>query len=90
MRKGHAKEVMELEMDLQRKEREARQVAEHLDSEREQAMLKGSVAQQATAQIALTSQNTVLQAQVSALQSQIDDYPRTISDQSRLEKRSRR
>ena len=88
MRKAHAKEVMELEMDLRRKEREAREVAEDLrickgdlDSEREQvAMLKGSVAQQATAQIALTSQSTALQAQVSALQSQIDDYSRTISD----------
>ena len=88
MRKAHAKEVMELEMDLRRKEREAREVAEDLrickgdlDREREQvSMLKGSVTQQATAQIALTSQNTAFQAQVCALQSQIDDYSRTVSD----------
>jgi len=88
MRKAHGKEVMELEMDLRRKEREAREVAEDLrvcrgdlEREREQvATLKGSVAQQATAQIALTSQNTALQAQVGALQSQIDEYSRTISD----------
>ncbi len=88
MRKAHGKEVMELEMDLRRKEREAREVAEDLrvcrgdlEREREQvATLKGSVAQQATAQIALTSQNTALQAQAGALQSQIDEYSRTISD----------
>lgn len=88
MRKAHGKEVMELEMDLRRKEREAREVAEDLrvcrgdlEREREQvATLKGSVAQQATAQIALTSQNTALQAQVGALQSQIDEYSRTVSE----------
>ena len=62
-------------MYLQRKEREAREVAEDLrirkgdlNTKREQVtMLKGTMAQQATAQIALTSQNTALQAQVSAL-----------------------
>ncbi|KAK2459328.1 hypothetical protein APHAL10511_008653 [Amanita phalloides] len=88
LKKAHAKEIMELEMDLRRKEREAREVNEDLrvcrgDLEREReavASLKGSVAQQATTQIALTSQNSALQAQVSALQSQIDDYARTISD----------
>ena len=55
MRKHHTKEVMKLEMDLRRKEREARKVVEDLrickgdlDSEREQvAMLKGCVAQRA-------------------------------------------
>ena len=75
-------------MYLRRKEREAREVAEDLtirkgdlNTKREQVtMLKGSMAQQATAQIALTSQNTALQVQVRALQSQIDDYSRTISD----------
>ncbi|KAF8624912.1 hypothetical protein AX15_005644 [Amanita polypyramis BW_CC] len=88
MKKAHAKEVMELELDLRRREREVREVNEDLricqgdlDREREQvAMLKASVAQQTTAQIALTSQNTALQAQASALQTQMDDYMRTISE----------
>ncbi|KAF8636137.1 hypothetical protein AX17_003760 [Amanita inopinata Kibby_2008] len=88
VKKAHAREVMDLEMDMRRKEREVREVTEDLricrgdlEREREQvAMLKGSVAQQATAQIALTSQNTAFQAQVGALQSQLDDYTRTISE----------
>ncbi|KAM6496531.1 kinesin domain containing protein [Amanita muscaria] len=88
LRKAHAKEVMELEMELRRREREVRETSEDLrvcnsdlEREREQVgLLKGSVASQATAQIALTSQNTALQAQVSALQTQVDDYARTISE----------
>ncbi|KIL56904.1 hypothetical protein M378DRAFT_188507 [Amanita muscaria Koide BX008] len=88
LRKAHAKEVMELEMELRRREREVRETSEDLrvcnsdlEREREQVgLLKGSVASQATAQIALTSQNTALQAQVSALQTQVDNYARTISE----------
>ncbi|PFH53260.1 hypothetical protein AMATHDRAFT_73463 [Amanita thiersii Skay4041] len=88
MKKAHAKEVMELEMDLRRKEREAREVAEDLkicrndlEGEREQvATLKGTIAQQATTQITLTSQKTALQAKVNALQAQIDEYTRNLSN----------
>ncbi|TEB36837.1 P-loop containing nucleoside triphosphate hydrolase protein [Coprinellus micaceus] len=65
----HSKEVMELEMDLRKKEREAREVTEDLrvtrnELERERGTvdhLRTTLAGQSQAQLTLTAENTALQ-----------------------------
>ena len=99
MKRRHANEVMDLEMDIKKKEREIRELREDLriaqgDLERERdtvATLKTTISQQSTAQLALTSQVDALQAQLSALQTTLDQ---TCNDgthlQAQLERERRR
>ncbi|KAF8074523.1 kinesin-domain-containing protein [Lyophyllum atratum] len=74
LKKRHAREVMDLEMDVKQRAREAREVGEDLrlcrgDLERERdavSALKATLAMQSTAHLTLTTQNQLLQAQVEA------------------------
>lgn len=80
LKKKHANAIMDLEMDLKRKERENKELKEDLrfckeDLERARetvSTLKATISHQSTTQITLTTQNTALQAQVTALQSTLD------------------
>lgn len=80
LKKRHQRELMDLEMDMKRKEREARELGdevrvlrEDLERERETvSSLKSTLSQQATAHITLTTQNNLLQAQTTALQCSVD------------------
>ena len=88
LKKKHAREVMDLEMDVKKRDREIRDVNEDLrvcrsDLERERetvSSLKSTISHQSTAHISLTTQNHALEAQSTALQSQIDVYARSISE----------
>jgi kinesin family protein C1 len=74
LKKRHAREVADLELDIGKRDRELRGANEDLrlcrgDLEREReavAALKGALAQQSTAHLTLTTQNSVMQAQMSA------------------------
>lgn len=80
LKKRHQREVMDLEMDLKKREREGRELSEEVrmlrgDLEREResmSALKSTLSHQATAHLALSTQNSVLQAQITALQSSLD------------------
>ena len=88
LKKKHAREVMDLEMDIKKRDREIREVNEDLrvcrsDLERERetvSSLKNTISHQSTSHLTLTTQNHALEAQSNALQSQIDAYARTVSD----------
>ena len=88
LKKKHAREVMDLEMDVKKRDREIREVSEDLrmcrsDLERERetvSTLKSTISHQSTSQLTLTTQNQAMQAQATALQSQIDVYARTVSE----------
>ena len=88
LKKKHSMEVMDLEMDIKKRDRELREVNEDLricraDLERERetvSSLKNTIAHQSTAHLTLTTQNHALEAQSAALQSQIDVYSRTVSE----------
>lgn len=88
LKKKHNREVMDLEMDVKKRDREIREVTEDLricrsDLERERetvSALKNTISHQSTAHLTLTTQNHSMQAQSTALQSQIDVYARTASD----------
>lgn len=88
LKKKHGREVMDLEMDIKKRDREIREVTEDLrvcrsDLERERetvSALKNTISHQSTAHLTLTTQNHALEAQSTALQSQIDVYARTVSD----------
>ena len=74
LRKRHAREVADLELDMGKKDRDLRAVNEDLrvcrsDLEREReavSTLKGVLAQQSTAHLTLTTQNTMMQSQIAA------------------------
>ncbi|PPQ83017.1 hypothetical protein CVT25_005257 [Psilocybe cyanescens] len=88
LKKKHGREVMDLEMDIKKRDRELREVNEDLricrsDLERERetvSSLKNTISHQSTAHLTLTTQNHALEAQSMALQSQIDAYARTVSE----------
>ena len=88
LKKKHAIEVMDLEMDIKKRDREIREVNEDLricrgDLERERetvSSLKSTISHQSTAHLSLTTQNHALEAQSTALQSQIDVYARSVSE----------
>ncbi|KAF9529633.1 P-loop containing nucleoside triphosphate hydrolase protein [Crepidotus variabilis] len=90
LKKKHQREVMDLEMDVKKRDRELREVAEDLrmcrtDLERERetvSSLKNTLSHQSTSHLTMTTQNHALEAQNSALQSQIDTYAQTVSDLS--------
>lgn len=80
LKRKHANELMDLEADIKKKERRIRELEEDLrlaqddlDRERETTRtLKGTVSQQSTTQLTLTTQVTALQAQLTALQAALD------------------
>jgi kinesin family protein C1 len=80
MRKKHKTEVMELEIELRRKEREARESAEDLrvtrgDLERERSTtehLRSTLHTQAQTQLTLSAENAALKAQLSNLQREVE------------------
>ena len=80
LRKKYQQEVIDLEMDLKKREREAKELSEELkvmkgDLERERetvSSLKTTLTHQATSHLTLTAQNNVLQSQITALQSSVD------------------
>ncbi|KAF8159949.1 P-loop containing nucleoside triphosphate hydrolase protein [Crassisporium funariophilum] len=88
LKKKHSREVMDLEMDIKKRDREIREVNEDLrvcrsdlDRERETvSSLKSTISHQSTAHLSLSTQNHALEAQSTALQSQIDFYARTVSE----------
>jgi kinesin family member C1 len=88
LKKKHAREVMDLEMDVKKRDREIREANEDLrvcrsDLERERetvSSLKSTISHQSTAHLSLTTQNHALEAQSTALQFQIDVYSRSISE----------
>jgi len=90
LKKKHSREIMDLEMDVKKRDREIREVNEDLrvcrsdlDRERETVLaLKNTISHQSTAHLTLTTQNHALEAQSVALQSQIDIYARSVSDQT--------
>ncbi|KAI0060654.1 kinesin-domain-containing protein [Artomyces pyxidatus] len=87
LKKKHGREVMDLEMDVKKRDREIRELNEDLrvvrgDLEREReavGLFKSTIAQQETAQLTLKVQNNALQAQISALQSSFDFSAETVS-----------
>ncbi|KAI0342964.1 kinesin-domain-containing protein [Trametopsis cervina] len=80
LKRRHANEIMDLEAEIKRKDRDIRELKEDLrlcqedlDRERESVKtLKSTVSHQSTTQLTLTTQITALQAQLSALQSALD------------------
>ncbi|KAF5386125.1 hypothetical protein D9615_002176 [Tricholomella constricta] len=74
LKKRHAREILDLEMDVKQRERENREVKEDLrlcraDLERDReavSALKSTLAMQSTAHLTLTTQNQLLQAQLDA------------------------
>ncbi|TDL23801.1 kinesin-domain-containing protein [Rickenella mellea] len=87
LKKKHAREVTDLEMDARKKDREMRDLKEDLrlvqsdlDRERETvSQLKATITHQSTAHLTLTTQNSSLQAQLTALQSAIDVSSSSVS-----------
>lgn len=81
LKKRHAREVMDLEMDVKKRDREIREVNEDLrvcrgDLERERetaSSLKSTISHQSNAHLTLATQNQVLQSQMEA-------YIRTVAD----------
>ena len=90
LRLKHAKEVMELEMEVKSKTRQARELADELrlvkgDLERERdyaSNLKATVSHQSTSHITLNAQINALQAQNTATQMQLDAAVTAISDKA--------
>ncbi|KAG1772986.1 kinesin-domain-containing protein [Suillus placidus] len=88
LRMKHAKEIMELEMEVKSKAREARELADELrlaksDLERERdnaSNLKATLSHQSTSYITLNAQINALQAQKAATQMQLDAVMTTSSD----------
>ncbi|GLB43393.1 putative TRAFAC class myosin-kinesin ATPase superfamily, kinesin family protein [Lyophyllum shimeji] len=92
LKKKHAREVMDLEMDVKQKAREAREVSEDLrlcrgDLEREREAvnaLKATLAMQSTAHLTLTTQNQLLQAQVEAQTREIAQLTAKLEEAERM------
>ncbi|KAG2357858.1 P-loop containing nucleoside triphosphate hydrolase protein [Suillus spraguei] len=90
LRMKHAKEIMELEMDVKSKAREARELADELrlaksDLERERdtvSNLKATLSHQSTSHITLNAQINALQAQKAAMRMQLDAVMTTSSDKT--------
>jgi len=88
LKKKFGAEILDLELDLKKKTRELWDVTEDLsncrgDLERERetvTQLKATISHQSTAHITLTTQNQVLEAQNSSLQSQLDSQSKTIAE----------
>jgi len=87
LRKWHARELLELEAEAQRRDRELHDVSTDLattreDLERERstsAMLKETLAQQCAAQASLQAENSSIQVQLAALSAANDGTAGTVS-----------
>ncbi|KAG6895261.1 hypothetical protein C0992_002327 [Termitomyces sp. T32_za158] len=92
LKKQHAREVDDLQADLSQRDREIREVKEDLrlsrdDLERERetvSSLKSTLALQSTAQLTLTTQNQLLQAQVDAHVQTIAELTAKLEETERL------
>ncbi|KAG6826231.1 hypothetical protein H0H93_016684, partial [Arthromyces matolae] len=92
MKRKHAREVEELEVDLRGKEREVREVKEDLrlarsDLERERetaSSLKSTLAMHSTTHLTLTTQNQLLQSQLEAHTKMIADLTLKLEEAERL------
>ncbi|KAG8220793.1 kinesin-domain-containing protein [Butyriboletus roseoflavus] len=90
LRLRHGKEILEFEMQLQKRANEIRQLSDDLRGAKEDlnreiasvASLKSMVSDQSAAQIALNAQMSALQAEKNALQSQLDTVSSTASQQN--------
>lgn len=90
LRMKHAREIMELEMEVKSKAREARELADELrlvkgDLERERdyvSNLKAAVSHQSTSHITFNAQINALQTQNTATQMQLDAAVTKISDRA--------
>lgn len=90
LRMKHAREIMELEMEVKSKTREARELADELrlvkgDLERERdnvSNLKATISHQSTSHITLNAQINALQAQNTASQMQLNTAVNAISDRA--------
>ncbi|KAG2033381.1 P-loop containing nucleoside triphosphate hydrolase protein [Suillus americanus] len=90
LRMKHAKEIMELEMEVKSKAREARELSDELrmvksDLERERdsvSNLKATLSHQSTSHITLNAQINALQAQKAATQMQLDAVMTISSDRT--------
>lgn len=90
LRAKHEKEILEFEMQLQKRANEIRQLSEDLrvakgDLDRERASvasLKSMVSNQSAAQITLNAQMNALQTEKNALQAQLDTVASTASQQN--------
>jgi len=88
LKKKFGAEILDLELDLKKKTRELWDTTEELhmcrgDLERERGVvteLKATISHQSTAHITLTTQNQVLEAQNSSLQTQLDTHSKTIAE----------
>jgi kinesin family protein C1 len=87
MKKRHLKEVADLDMTLKKRHREIRELQEDIrvqtaDLEKERAtisMLKGTISHFKNTEITVTTQKTVLQAQIYTLQASLDESAATVS-----------
>ncbi|KAI0314595.1 P-loop containing nucleoside triphosphate hydrolase protein [Amylostereum chailletii] len=87
LKRKHAREIMELQLDITKRDREIRELNEDmriargdLDRERETvATLKGTIAQQETTHLTLQVRNNAIQAQLNDLQSSFDFSAGTVS-----------
>ena len=92
LKKRHAMEVADLEIDMGKKDRELRAVNEELrvcrsDLEREReavSALKGVLAQQSTTHLTLTTQNTMIQSQLEAYQTTAAELTAQLAEAERV------
>ncbi|KAF9266685.1 kinesin-domain-containing protein [Marasmius fiardii PR-910] len=88
LKKRHAREITDLEIDLQKKDRLLRDASEDLricrsDLERERetvTSLKATISHQSNAQLTLSTENHSLQAQNTALHAEVESYVRKVSE----------
>ncbi|ESK93165.1 kinesin family protein [Moniliophthora roreri MCA 2997] len=88
LKKKHAREITDLELDLQKKDRLLRETSEDLrlcrsDLERERetvSSLKSTISHQSNAQLTLSTENHSLQVQNASLQAEIDAYSRKVAE----------
>jgi len=92
MRKKHRKEMMDLEMDLRKKEREAREATEDLrvtraDLDRERITtetLRTTLTTQTQTQLALSAENEALKAQLTVLRRTLEAKNTEVADMKQL------
>ncbi|KAG7093411.1 hypothetical protein E1B28_007093 [Marasmius oreades] len=98
LKKKHAREVMDLEIDLQKKDRLLRDANEDLricrsDLERERgtvSSLKATISHQSNAQLTLSTENHSLQTQNTALHAEVDAYARKLTESNILRESAER
>ena len=101
LKKKHSRDVMDLELDIKKRDRQIRELSEDVrlcrsDLERERGAvtsLKSTISQLTTNQLTATTQKTALQAQINALTSTVTNLRLTLEEEQekveRLEKEAR-